>query len=85
MTKTKGLNPDLYKLVDPHDGQDGQWVVLARDGSRVLSHSKNRKTAMKQAKKTGTVDPLIVKSPLWKSLDTHLSQFIKCTWLKDAL
>ena len=82
MTKTKGLNPDLYKLVDPYDGQ---WVVLARDGSRVLSHSKNRKTAMKQAKKTGTVYPLIVKSPLWKSLDTHLSQFIKCTWLTDAL
>ena len=41
----------------------GQWVALTSDQTAIIGHSRNLRTALKQAHKTGEKIPHLVKSP----------------------
>ena len=59
-TKNSNNGASWCDLVEPYHGQ---WVALTRDGKEVVSHSKSREMAVKQARERGVEIPFIVKSP----------------------
>ena len=45
------------------DSYPGEWVALTSDQTTVVAHSKNLKSALKQAHKNGEKFPHMVKAP----------------------
>ena len=59
MSPTKESKHSLSVLIKSYPGE---WVALTQDESRVVGHSRNLKTAVKQAHENGEGFPYIVKS-----------------------
>ncbi len=58
MTYTK--KQSVADLIEPYAGE---WVALTSDQSSIVAHSRNLKSALKQAHKSGEEFPHIVKVP----------------------
>ncbi len=50
----------VAELIEPYPGE---WVALTSDHTAMVGHSKNLKSALKQAHKNGEKMPYMVKSP----------------------
>ncbi len=51
------------KMITNLTAYAGQWVALNSNQTAIIGHSKNLKSALKQAHKTGEKLPHMVKSP----------------------
>ena len=50
----------VVDLVEPYSGE---WVALTSDQTAIVAHSRNLKTALKQAHQNGEEFPHMVKAP----------------------
>jgi len=50
----------IADLIEPYAGE---WVALTSNQTAILAHSRNLKTALKQAHKKGEEFPHMVKAP----------------------
>lgn len=51
---------DLTKLLHPYRGE---WVALSSDGQRVAGHGSTPEAALKQARKKGEKNPILMGAP----------------------
>lgn len=60
MTMTLAKPMNLTKILRPYHGE---WVALSSDGQRVAGHGPSPEMALRQAKKKGERDPILIGAP----------------------